>query len=675
MVLESMQIISRMTGNCVKFVERTNETDYLLISTLGFRCQAHVGRSGGRQILSTQRACLHEHGSVQHELMHTLGFYHEHQRPDRDDNVEIIWSNISPEWNDSFAIIKGMETYRLPYDYDSVTHFSAYEYAINRRTPTIIPKVEGKQIGQNNNLSPLDVVRIHMRYKCGVAAASYFTDEPRSKKSTTAPFLTKAFLQKPRLTRNGTIYPLQTANGTAWSGLNSTIGDDNDNATTLFTETISSRIVLPAALGTLVPIAAVAIIVALCWLRLKKQHQGQSTMRKARWHPHSLVKSMVLHDLSSVHADLLLNDPALHGHVKILEISLAKVMISNTLLGRGATGIVWKGTVDGVYGHPGQLDVAIKSARRKHDTGCIRQLVQEMKIMTQAGRHLNIVNLLGVVTKGEVILLLEYAQFGSLSKYLQSYNAEHFYNHIDENGGLLPYDEDEAELFERLLYTDDSRSEDGLSPPCLSSKALMSFVYQISRGMEYLGTKSIIHRDLAARNVLICDRNVVKIGDFGMAQVGTEDIPFGPKEALPVRWMPPEAIANRIFSNKSDVWSFGVVMWEAFSLGKLPYGDSDIMRQSISEFITSLKNGLRLEKPKFCPSAIYNLMLQCWKFSPDDRTDFAKLTLALRLVIDNDSAETYLLLDNAYNQFNSNYLTILENVMMDGSVSLDRQLL
>ncbi|XP_055351586.1 fibroblast growth factor receptor 4-like isoform X2 [Paramacrobiotus metropolitanus] len=619
MVLTSMQIISRMTGNCVKFVQRTTEPDYLYI-TKGAHCLSYTGRTGGKQAFPVQRACLNEYGSIQHELMHTLGFYHENQRPDRDKYIQIIWSNIKPEGFNNFAIRHEMETYGLPYDYYSVTHYNPFnEFAVDKSKPTMIPNVNGTRLGQNENLSSLDVAKIHQRYKCGVAAASYFT------------------------------------------------GDDTVNENSSLKDTPRTSIALPVALGTLIPIAA-AVVVALCCLRLKNHRQGHSTMRKARWRPHSFVKSGALHDLSSVHANLIMNDPALKGHVSLLEISLAKVVISNNLLGKGATGIVWRGTADGVYGHPGKVDVAVKSARKKYDTGQIRQLLQEMKVMTQAGRHLNIVNLLGVVTK---VLLLEYAQFGSLLMYLQSYSTEHVYNHVDENGNILPYDEDKAECIEQLLLVNDPCwAEHGLSPPFLSSKALLSFVYQISRGMEYLGTKSIIHRDLAARNVLICDRSVVKISDFGMAQVGTDDTPFDPKEALPVRWMPPEAITSRIFSHKSDVWSFGVTMWETFSLGKIPYGGSDIMRRPISEFVISLRNGLRLERPVFCPIAIYGWMSRCWGCLPDDRPDFAELTQALRLVIDGDSAETYLLLDDVYNQFNMNYLTMLEHATMDGSVSL-----
>ncbi|XP_055350310.1 fibroblast growth factor receptor 4-like [Paramacrobiotus metropolitanus] len=135
---------------------------------------------------------------------------------------------------------------------------------------------------------------------------------------------------------------------------------------------------------------------------------------------------------------------------------------------------------------------------------------------------------------------------------------------------------------------------------------LIRFAYQISRGMEFLHSRGVLHRDLAASNVLLFDANVVKISHFGMAHQGPQHTLCDLQELLPVRWMPPEAIESQVLSQQSDVWTFGVVLWEMFTMGATPYADANsIRRHSVGKFLTSLKNGFRLEKPVDCPDFVY----------------------------------------------------------------------
>ena len=163
----AMDIISSSTQNCVRFVERSNETDYIYI-TRGRVCNSDVGRYGGRQIVSLTRGCLEEIGAIQHELLHALGFYHEHSRADRDNYIWIKWDNIRSSAMGDFNISTDADSLELPYDYYSVLHYPWNAFAANNKEPTIIGKKmpEGKQIGQRSNLSQLDSLKIKYAYGC-----------------------------------------------------------------------------------------------------------------------------------------------------------------------------------------------------------------------------------------------------------------------------------------------------------------------------------------------------------------------------------------------------------------------------------------------------------------------------------------------------------------------------
>ncbi|XP_055356249.1 uncharacterized protein LOC129601461 isoform X2 [Paramacrobiotus metropolitanus] len=167
-ILESMRLISLLSGNCVKFVERADEEDYVSFQK-GLQCMSNIGRIGGKQAVVYSPACLKQHGDVQHELMHVLGFFHEHSRADRDQYVIIIWDNIAKSDKDQFAKHEDGNTYELPYDYESVMHYKHNAFAKDIMIPTVVPTSRKSKIGQNKALSPLDVVRIHRRFRCAIA--------------------------------------------------------------------------------------------------------------------------------------------------------------------------------------------------------------------------------------------------------------------------------------------------------------------------------------------------------------------------------------------------------------------------------------------------------------------------------------------------------------------------
>ncbi|XP_050298683.1 tyrosine kinase receptor Cad96Ca [Anthonomus grandis grandis] len=272
------------------------------------------------------------------------------------------------------------------------------------------------------------------------------------------------------------------------------------------------------------------------------------------------------------------------------------------ILGEGAFGQVWKCEAMDLEGKDaGPTIVAVKTLKENANEKEKSDLVSELGVMKMLEPHPNVVKLLGCCTeKAPIFLIMEYITNGKLQSYLRNSRAERYYNNMHGKSKTL------------------------------TSRDLTSFCHQVAKGMEFLSANGIIHRDLAARNILITEDHNCKVADFGFARDVISSHVYERKSEgrLPIRWMAPESLYDNIFSVKSDVWSFGVLIWEIVTLGSTPYPGL-----SAAEVMRKVRDGYRLDKPEHCRREIYNIMFYCWDKDPSQRPTFTELVTLLEKLI------------------------------------------
>ncbi|XP_026094560.1 hepatocyte growth factor receptor-like isoform X2 [Carassius auratus] len=376
--------------------------------------------------------------------------------------------------------------------------------------------------------------------------------------------------------------------------------------------------------GVCVSIFLLLLIAVFVWIKRKKHTDDQNLplSQTESCRPHLYAHAHAHVDLSpmlgpiegdlaspllpsNAPVDLSSLQPELLKEVQHVVISREDLLLHlNEIIGRGHFGCVFHGTLlepDGQKQH-----CAIKSLNRITDIEEVSQFLKEGIIMKDFC-HPNVLSLLGIClpSEGSPLVVLPYMKHGDLRNFIR----------------------------------------DETHNPTV--KDLMGFGLQVAKGMEYLASKKFVHRDLAARNCMLDESYTVKVADFGLARdiYDKEYYSIHNKNGvkLPVKWMALESLQTHKFTTKSDVWSFGVLLWELMTRGAPPY--SDVNSFDITIF---LLQGRRLLQPEFCPDALYNVMVECWHPKPERRPTFSELMSRITTIFSSFSGEHYILLNTTY---------------------------
>uniref|UniRef100_A0A3B4AP64 receptor protein-tyrosine kinase n=1 Tax=Periophthalmus magnuspinnatus TaxID=409849 RepID=A0A3B4AP64_9GOBI len=318
------------------------------------------------------------------------------------------------------------------------------------------------------------------------------------------------------------------------------------------------------------------------------QHHASHVRTISHSAAHSLAVSIMIYIDPFTYED---PNEAVREFAKEIDVSTVKI---EEVIGAGEFGEVYKGRLK----LPGKREiyVAIKTLKAGYVDQQRRDFLSEASIMGQFD-HPNIIRLEGVVTKSRpVMIVTEFMENGALDSFLR------------QNDGQFTVIQ------------------------------LVGMMRGIAAGMKYLSEMNYVHRDLAARNILVNSNLVCKVSDFGLSRYLQEDTSdpsytssLGGK--IPVRWTAPEAIAYRKFTSASDVWSYGIVMWEVMSFGERPYWD-----MSNQDVINAIEQDYRLPPPMDCPSALHQLMLDCWQKDRNVRPRFTDIVSTLDKMIRNPTS-------------------------------------
>uniref|UniRef100_A0A803YIM0 Hepatocyte growth factor receptor n=1 Tax=Meleagris gallopavo TaxID=9103 RepID=A0A803YIM0_MELGA len=308
---------------------------------------------------------------------------------------------------------------------------------------------------------------------------------------------------------------------------------------------------------------------------------------------------------TNVHIDISALNPDLVKEVQHVVIGADSLIVHfSEVIGRGHFGCVYHGTLLDNDGR--KIHCAVKSLNRITDLEEVAQFLKEGIIMKDF-THPNVLSLLGIClpNEGSPLVVLPYMKHGDLRNFIR--NETH-------------------------------------NP---TVKDLIGFGLQVAKGMKYLASKKFVHRDLAARNCMLDEKFTVKVADFGLARDVYDKEYYSVHNKtgakLPVKWMALESLQTQKFTTKSDVWSFGVLLWELMTRGAPPYPDVNSF-----DITVYLLQGRRLLQPEYCPDPLYEVMLKCWHPKPEMRPAFSELVSKISTIFSTFIGEHYVHVNATY---------------------------
>ena len=329
---------------------------------------------------------------------------------------------------------------------------------------------------------------------------------------------------------------------------------------------------------------------------------------------------------------------------KMREINRDSFRIEDEI-GSGNFGKVYKGTLIGLMGNQSTTPVAIKSIKEDGSSNDIINLLSEIKLMSHISPHPNLVNMIGSCTtdlqeNGDLWLLIEFCEFGDFKQYLQDNKTELLTNSLNRT---------------------------------LNSRCLIMWSYEIAKGMEYLAENKIMHGDLSARNILLATNPykkrppLAKVGDFGLAKHFYDYVKYEKSSRIlvPWKWMAVEFLKYDFFTLQSDVWSFGVLVWEIFSFGGNPYG-----QQHYEEVLARFETGYRLPCPNevkqissWSPEALYqDISKNCFVAEPELRATFSDVIQIIEKQLTSKDLTNFEKMKNVYqNTLADKYVRFTQN--------------
>nr|XP_057920833.1 muscle, skeletal receptor tyrosine-protein kinase [Doryrhamphus excisus] len=361
-----------------------------------------------------------------------------------------------------------------------------------------------------------------------------------------------------------------------------------------------SMSVIVIVLALLATAAILSIIILACRRQRKQWRQHKRAMETPTM---TALPSELL--LDRLHPNPMYQRVPLLLNSKLLALEYPRNNIQYVRdIGEGAFGRVFQARAPGLLPIDPFTMVAVKMLKEEASADMQNDFQREAALMAEFD-HTNIVRLLGVCAVGKpMCLMFEYMAHGDLNEFLRRRSPTRSVRTLSR-----------ASLSGRSFSSE-------MEAGALSCTEQLSVSKQIAAGMAYLSERKFVHRDLATRNCLVGEEMVVKIADFGLSRniYSADYYKANENDAIPIRWMPPESIFYNRYTTESDVWAYGVVLWEIFSHGMQPY-----YGMGHEEVIYYVRDGHILSCPENCPLELYNLMRLCWSTHPSDRPSFSSI--------------------------------------------------